>query len=61
MNPIFVDTSAWFAVVSRFVIVPIKAGALLIVLLYVAMQLKGLDTAFALDEHFRQAGFQVLP
>ena len=44
-----------------FVIVPIKAGALLIVLLYVAMQLKGLDTAFALDEHFRQAGFQVLP
>ena len=28
---------------------------------FVAMQLKGLDTAFALDEHFRQAGFQVVP
>jgi predicted nucleic acid-binding protein len=28
---------------------------------FAAMQLKGLDTAFALDEHFRQAGFQVVP
>ena len=28
---------------------------------FVAMQLKGLDTAFSLDEYFRQAGFQVLP
>ncbi|MGQ0593932.1 MAG: type II toxin-antitoxin system VapC family toxin [Gammaproteobacteria bacterium] len=28
---------------------------------FVTMQLKQLDTAFTLDEHFRQAGFQVLP
>jgi predicted nucleic acid-binding protein len=28
---------------------------------FVAMQLKGLDTAFALDEHFRQAGFRLYP
>ena len=28
---------------------------------FVTMQLKQIDTAFALDDHFRQAGFQVLP
>jgi hypothetical protein len=28
---------------------------------FVVMQLKGLDTAFALGEHSRQAGFQVVP